>query len=45
VRRADELMVAGYEAGLESIPQIRRLIRSDQFFKSELSAVPEFDLH
>ena len=45
VRRADELMVAGYEAGLESIPQIRTLIRSDQFFKSELSAVPEFDLH
>jgi NTE family protein len=26
VRRADELMVAGYEAGLESIPKIRELI-------------------
>ena len=28
VRRADELMVAGYEAGLESIPKIRELIDS-----------------
>ena len=28
VRRADELMVAGYEAGLESIPKIRALIES-----------------
>ena len=28
VRRADELMVAGYEAGLESIPKIRALIDS-----------------
>jgi len=28
VRRADELMVAGYEAGLESIPKIRVLIDS-----------------
>jgi predicted acylesterase/phospholipase RssA len=28
VRRADELMVAGYEAGLESIPRIRELIDS-----------------
>ena len=35
VRRADELMVAGYEAGLESIPKIRKLIDS----------VPEFSLH
>ena len=26
VRRADELMVAGYEAGLESIPKVRELI-------------------
>ena len=26
VRRADELMAAGYEAGLESIAQIRELI-------------------
>ena len=28
VRRADELMAAGYEAGLESIPKIRELIES-----------------
>jgi NTE family protein len=35
VRRADELMAAGYEAGLESIPKIRKLIDS----------VPEFSLH
>ena len=28
VRRADELMTAGYEAGLESIPKIRKLIDS-----------------
>jgi NTE family protein len=28
VRRADELMAAGYEAGLESIPKIRTLIDS-----------------
>jgi NTE family protein len=28
VRRADELMAAGYEAGLESIPKIRALIES-----------------
>ena len=28
VRRADELMLAGYEAGLESIPAIRKLIDS-----------------
>jgi len=28
VRRADELMVAGYEAGMESIPKIRELIDS-----------------
>jgi len=28
VRRADELMAAGYEAGLESIPKIRALIDS-----------------
>ena len=34
VRRADELMEAGYKAGLESIPKIRELI-----------AVPEFALH
>ena len=36
VRRADELMVAGYEAGLESIPKIRALLDS---------AVPELSLH
>lgn len=34
VRRADELMVAGYEAGLESIPKIHALIGSDQVLKS-----------
>lgn len=45
VRRADELMVAGYEAGLESIPKIRALLDSDRFLKSALSAVPEFGLH
>jgi len=28
VRRAEELLAAGYEAGLESIPKIRELIES-----------------
>jgi hypothetical protein len=28
VRRADELIEAGYKAGLESIPKIRELIAS-----------------
>lgn len=45
VRRADELMAAGYEAGLESIPKIRALIGSDPVLKSALSVVPEFGLH
>lgn len=36
VRRADELMVAGYEAGLESIPKIRALI--DSVSEKEISS-------
>jgi NTE family protein len=38
--RAEELMEAGYKAGLESIPKIRAVI--DQFSESVSSVVPEF---
>lgn len=34
VRRGDELMAAGYEAGLESIPKIRALLDSNRSLKS-----------
>jgi len=38
--RAEELMEAGYQAGIESIPQVREVI--DRFLKSVSSVVPEF---
>ena len=38
--RAEELMEAGYQAGIESIPKVREVI--DRFLKSATSVVPEF---
>lgn len=38
--RAEELMEAGYQAGIESIPKVREVI--DRFLKSVSSVVPEF---
>ena len=43
--RADELMEAGYKAGVESIPELRALISADRLVKSVSSVVPEFLSH